>query len=48
MGQLAEAISRLFDSAEQRRSLGTAGRERVAAEFGLESMAVRHREVLFG
>jgi len=48
VAQLAEAISRLFDSAEQRRSLGTAGRERVAAEFGLEAMAVRHRELLLG
>lgn len=48
VAQLAEAISRLFDAAEQRRSLGTAGRERVATEFNLETMAVRHRALLFG
>ena len=45
---LAEAISRLFDSAEQRRALGIGGRERVTAEFGLSAMAKRHRELLLG
>jgi glycosyltransferase involved in cell wall biosynthesis len=43
---LAEGISRLFDSAEQRRSLGQAGRERVAAQFGLTPVAKEHQALI--
>ena len=44
--QLARAISVLLKSPELRKQLGRAGREAVAAEFGIEAMILQYESVL--
>ncbi len=45
VGGLTDALGRLLDDPETRRSLGRHGRERALAQFSFEAMVSRHEEV---